>query len=80
MNEIERLGKILKKLRNECKEDGMMDVALHYFVIKYSNHLQGFDDVDLENILGIAGYPLSYTAEIRKMLKLSEYVSIKQNI
>lgn len=80
MNEIDRLTKILVNLRKNNEKE--KDLAFHYFIIKYANHLMGFNKDDFKTLLQNAqiGDGESYLTEISKMLKLSKYVSIKQDM
>ena len=80
MNEITRLANILKKLRQENEDEKQKSLALHFFVIKYANHPMGFDNASLKLLLKEAEMGDSYITEIDKMLKLSKYVSIKQEM
>ena len=80
MDEISRLAKILNKLLKDNENDKNKFLAIHFFAVRYADNLMGFNNDSLKSILKEAGAKESYVIEINKMLKLSKYTSIKQNL
>jgi hypothetical protein len=53
---------------------GDIVVRIHLFGIKYARELQG---VDLRGLVDAAGIPKPYATEIRKGMRLADYVTLK---
>jgi hypothetical protein len=80
MTEIQKLGQILSRLYIENRKSKNMKLAVHHFAIKYANDLRNYGQEELKNMLIEFDVPITYYTEIQNMLKLSKYVSIKQDM
>ncbi len=54
--------------------EGDIVVRIHLFGIRHADDLQG---VDLRRLVDAAGIPKPYATEIRKGMRLAEYVTLK---
>ena len=54
--------------------EGDIVVRIHLFGIRYAEELQG---VDLRKLVDAAGIPKPYATEIRKGMRLADYVTLK---
>lgn len=54
--------------------EGEIVVRIHLFGIKYADELQG---VDLRALVDAAEIPKPYATEIRKGMRLADYVTLK---
>lgn len=70
---VEEAAKILRRAYRRAPK-GKKSTGLHLFGIKYADELS---DVDLNQLIKKAGIRDSYYAEIRKGIRLSEYVNLK---
>lgn len=70
---IDEAAKILRSAYRQAPE-GKKSTGLHLFGIKYADELA---DVNLNQLIEKAGIKDSYYAEIRKGIRLSEYVNLK---
>lgn len=69
-------GDLIRKLRDARSRaaEGDVVVRIHLFGIDHAKELQG---VDLNELVAAAGVPKPYTTEIRKGMRLAEYVTRK---
>lgn len=74
MNETE-LSVILDKMIKNAKK-GNVSVQYHLFGIKYATEISEFK-INIVNILEKVGVQKSLATEIRKGIKLSQYIKIK---
>lgn len=70
---IDEAAKILRRAYRRAPE-GRQATALHLFGIKYADDLAS---MPLKQLVEKAGIRDSYYAEIRKGIRLSEYVNLK---
>ena len=70
---IDELGKILRQMYDDAPE-GEKETMIHLFGLKYSDML---DRVPIAKVVEKSGIPASFSTEIRKMIKLSGYVTLK---
>ena len=70
---IDEAAKILRRAYRRAPE-GRQATTVHLFGIKYADELS---EVDLNQLIKKAGIRDSYYAEIRKGIRLSEYVNLK---
>ena len=70
---IDEAAKILRNAYCQAP-NGKKSTGLHLFGIKYADELS---KVDLNQLIKKAGIRDSYYAEIRKGIRLSEYVNLK---
>jgi hypothetical protein len=73
--EINALGKILHDMYSNAKRDKV--AMIYLFGIKYSDDIKRFDVAEIVKISGIN--VLSYATEIRKAIKLANYVVLNEN-
>jgi len=73
MNE-EQAAQFLLQAYNEAIERRGQVTAIHLFGIRYAEELAG---LSLAGILERAGMRASYATEIRKGMKLSQYVTLR---
>ena len=69
------LAKILKEMYNNAPQNEMV-AMIHLFGIKYGSLILE-NNFNPKNIIEAAGMKSSYESEIRKGIKLSKYVEIK---
>ena len=60
--------------RYHSAQDGMTVVTIHLFGIEFASELQGHN---LKEICAGANVPVSYGTELRKGMRLAEFVSLK---
>ena len=70
---IDEAAKILRRAYCQAPK-GKKTTGLHLFGIKYADELS---EVDLNQLIKKAGIRDSYYTEIRKGIRLSEYVNLK---
>ena len=71
------LARRLKAIRERAPHKEMT-VRTHLFGIEYSNELQGYSMNDLEKLMKLADTPVSMAIEMRKCIKLAEFVTVKK--
>jgi hypothetical protein len=67
------LATLLREAREHAPE-GEVVVRIHLFGIQYANELGG---VNLRALVKTAGIPTPYATEIRKGMRLADYVTLK---
>ncbi len=72
--QLERLGKALAEM-HESFPEGDKTTAVHLFGIKYGEELLQLTRGELDRISEAAGLTPTYGLELRKMAKLSRYVT-----
>lgn len=70
---ISELSKEFSK-RYHSAGDGLVVVTIHLFSIEFSSELDG---VNLKEFCALANVPSSYGTELRKGMRLSEFVTLK---
>jgi hypothetical protein len=70
---ISDLARLLRDARDQAP-DGDVVVRIHLFGIDHAEQLQG---VNLNELVAAAGVPKPYATEIRKGMRLAEYVTRK---
>jgi hypothetical protein len=67
---------LIRALRDarEQAPDGDVVVRIHLFGIRHARQLQG---VDLKALTQAAGVPTTYATEIRKGMRLADWVTLK---
>jgi hypothetical protein len=67
------LATLLREAREHAPE-GEVVVRIHLFGIQYAHELDG---VNLRGLVKTAGIPTPYATEIRKGMRLADYVTLK---
>lgn len=67
------LVRLLREARNQAPP-GNIVVRIHLFGIQHADDLSG---VDLGELVAAAGIPKPYATEIRKGMRLADYVTLK---
>lgn len=73
--QFERLGKALAHMHDSFP-DGDKTTAIHLFGVKYGGELLQLTRRELDQVSEAAGLKPIYGLELRKMAKLSKYVTV----
>lgn len=69
------LARILRNVRSDGRENRSIACNIHLFSIHYAGELKG---VDLDELVKLAGIPSSFSREMSKGIKLSDFVEVSE--